>query len=257
MTSHPPGACCYKGVKHEGTPTGEFSQLGDFEIYTKYPEDKSTEYGILIITDVIGHRFNNAQLIADQFAANGYFVMMPDLFDKDPIPLNRPGDFDIMKWLNGEYHPSKKAHLPPVVDPIIDACLIEMRTKYNVKKLGAVGYCFGGKYVVRHLRPESGKIDAGYTAHPSFVEAAELRDIKGPLAISAAETDHIFPAEKRHETEVILKELGLPYQINLYSGVEHGFAVRGDLNDRVQTYAKENAFLQAVQWFEEHLRGGK
>ena len=48
MASHPPGACCYKGVKHEGTPTGEFSQLGDFEIYTKYPEDKSTEYGILM-----------------------------------------------------------------------------------------------------------------------------------------------------------------------------------------------------------------
>ncbi|KIW62923.1 hypothetical protein PV04_09811 [Phialophora macrospora] len=257
MTSHPPGSCCYKGVLHEGTPTGEFSQLGDFEIYTKYPEDKSTEYGILIITDVIGHRFNNAQLIADQFAANGYFVMMPDLFDKDPIPLNRPGDFDIMKWLQGEYHPSKKSHLPPSVDPIIDACLVEMRTKYNVKKLGAVGYCFGGKYVVRHLRPDSGKIDVGYTAHPSFVDAAELRDIKGPLAISAAETDQIFPAEKRHETEVILKEVGLPYQINLYSGVVHGFAVRGDLNKRIETYAKENAFLQAVQWFEEHLKGGK
>jgi hypothetical protein len=48
MTSHPPSSCCYTGVKHEGTPTGEFSQLGDFEIYTKYPEDKSTEYGILM-----------------------------------------------------------------------------------------------------------------------------------------------------------------------------------------------------------------
>jgi hypothetical protein len=59
--------------------------------------------------------------------------MMPDLFDKDAIPLNRPGDFDIMKWLNGEYHPQKKAHLPPAVDPIIDSCIVEMRTKYNVK----------------------------------------------------------------------------------------------------------------------------
>lgn len=48
MASHPPGSCCYKGVKHEGTPTGELSKLGDFEIYTKYPEDKSTEYGILM-----------------------------------------------------------------------------------------------------------------------------------------------------------------------------------------------------------------
>ena len=48
MASNPPGSCCYKGVKHEGEPTGDFSQLGDFEIYTKYPDDKSTEHGILM-----------------------------------------------------------------------------------------------------------------------------------------------------------------------------------------------------------------
>lgn len=107
---------------------------------------------------------------------------------------------------------------------------------------------------MRHLRPEAGKIDVGYTAHPSFVDADELRDIKGPLAISAAETDSIFPTEKRHESEVILKEVGYPYQINLYSGVEHGFAVRADLSNPVAKYAKESAFLQALQWFEEHLK---
>ncbi|KEF54380.1 esterase/lipase [Exophiala aquamarina CBS 119918] len=254
MASNPPGACCYKGVKHEGEAKGEFIQIGDFETYVVYPEDKSTEKAILLITDVIGHRFINAQLIADQFAANGYFVLSPDLFDKDPIPLNRGDDFDIMQWLQGAYHPKKVAHLPPTVDPIIDACLVELRTKYNAKKIGAVGYCFGGKYVVRHLRPEAGKIDVGYTAHPSFVDADELKEIKGPLAISAAETDSIFPTEKRHESEVILKETGQPYQINLYSGVEHGFAVRADLNNPVTKYAKESAFIQALQWFEEHLQ---
>jgi dienelactone hydrolase len=146
-----------------------------------------------------------------------------------------------------------------------------MRTVYNIKKIGAVGYCFGGKYVVRHLRPDAGKIDIGYTAHPSFVEEAELIDMKGPLAISAAETDqmwvsfwrgilvteadkHSFPAEKRHRTEEILKELKLPYQINLYSGVAHGFAVRGDMKVQAERYAKESAFLQALQWFEEHMK---
>ncbi len=117
-----------------------------------------------------------------------------------------------------------------------------------------MGYCFGGKYVVRHLRPDSGKIDVGYTAHPSFVDEAELKDMTGPLAISAAETDHIFPTEKRHQTEVILKELGIPYQINLYSGTEHGFAVRGDPEKPATMYAMENAFLQALQWFEAYLK---
>lgn len=93
----------------------------------------------------------------------------------------------------------------------------------------------------------------GYFAHPSFVEEDELASITGPLAISAAETDTIFPAEKRHKSEVILKDTGYPYQINLYSGVEHGFAVRGDITNKVAKYAKEQAFLQAVQWFDEHL----
>jgi dienelactone hydrolase len=120
------------------------------------------------------------------------------------------------------------------------------------QKIAAVGYCFGAKYVVRHLRPN--KIDVGYVAHPSFVEADELKAIEGPFSIAAAETDAIFPAEKRHESEIILKETGVPYQINLYSGVVHGFAVRADLSSKVGKYAKENAFLQALAWFEEHLK---
>lgn len=68
------------------------------------------------------------------------------------------------------------------------------------------------------------------------------------------ETDSIFPPEKRHETEGILQSLKIPYQINLYSGVSHGFAVRGDLSNRLGTYAKEQAFLQSVFWFDEHVK---
>jgi hypothetical protein len=59
--------------------------------------------------------------------------MMPDLFFGDPIPLNRPGNFELPKWLAGEYGAKKIAHTPPVVDPIIDSCLVEMRTKYGCK----------------------------------------------------------------------------------------------------------------------------
>ena len=59
--------------------------------------------------------------------------MMPDLFYEDAIPLNRPAGFDLKAWLGGEYHKDKKAHTPDVVDPIIEACLNEMRTKYGCK----------------------------------------------------------------------------------------------------------------------------
>ncbi len=41
---------------------------------------------------------------------------------------------------------------------------------------------------------------------------------------------------------------------SLYAAVEHGFAVRADLNDPKKKYAKETAFVQALQWFETHLK---
>ncbi|KAK5006833.1 hypothetical protein LTR28_006030, partial [Elasticomyces elasticus] len=77
--------------------------------------------------------------------------------------------------------------------------------------------------------------------------------IAGPLSIAAAETDAIFPAPKRHETEEILAAMSVPYQINLFSDVDHGFAVRADLSKPPVRFAKEQAFLQAVHWFNEFL----
>ncbi|KAL1984881.1 hypothetical protein VTN96DRAFT_8636 [Rasamsonia emersonii] len=68
-----------------------------------------------------------------------------------------------------------------------------MRACLGCEKIGAVGYCFGAKYVVRFLKPAEKRVDVGYVAHPSFVDTEELAAIQGPLSISAAETDAIFP----------------------------------------------------------------
>lgn len=108
------------------------------EAYIAKPADNSTKKAILIVTDVIGHGFINAQLIADQFAANGYFVVMPDLFHGDPVLLNRPSGFDLMTWLQG--------HLAPTVDPIVESVVKELRMS-GYGKIGAVGYCFGVRYM--------------------------------------------------------------------------------------------------------------
>lgn len=245
MASNPAGQCCAVGVKHEGTAVGEIKKIGDVRAYFSYPENKSTQNAILILTDIIGMDFINVQLIADQYAANGYFVVIPDLFNGAPAPLNDP-TFDIMKWIQ-ESMPKV-----PTVDPIIEATIKELRGSYGVKRLGGVGYCFGGKYVCRFLK--AGKLDAGFTAHPSFVDKEEVEGIQGPLSIAAAETDQIFPAPKRHETEEILLKLKVPYQMNLFSDVEHGFAVRCDLSQRRQKWAKEQAFFQAVAWFDEYIK---
>lgn len=82
------------------------------------------------------------------------------------------------------------------VDPIIESVIRELRADggeenegkggYGVKRLGGVGYCFGGKYVCRWLKGDSTGLDAGFVAHPSFVDASEIANIAGPLSIAAA-----------------------------------------------------------------------
>lgn len=64
------------------------------------------------------------------------------------------------------------------------------------------------------------------------------------------ETDGIFPPDKRHRSEELLKETKIPWQMTIYSGVEHGFSIRGDVSKKHIRFAKEAAAKQAVQWFD-------
>ncbi|KAI9668431.1 MAG: hypothetical protein M1831_001185 [Alyxoria varia] len=183
---------------------------------------------------------------------------MPDLFHGDTVPLGPPAGFDIMEWF------SKGDHGPSNVDPTVTTIIKHMRDQLHVANIGAVGYCFGAKYVARYLgavgKEKGAMVDAGFMAHPSFVEAEEeLEKIEGPLSIAAAENDTVFTVEKRHESERVLKGVSdgpreLPYQINLYGYVSHGFAVKGDPAVKRARFAKEQAFLQAVTWFDTWIK---
>ncbi|KAF8243880.1 dienelactone hydrolase family protein [Wilcoxina mikolae CBS 423.85] len=241
MAANPPGECCGVGHLHSGTPKGSLTTFAGINTYITGTRCSRV---ILFLTDIIGHKFINAQLLADGYAAHGYQVIMPDLFNGDPWPLSPPEGLTLQAWIAN--------HMPEQTQPIVDAVLNSIKTELKPEKIGAVGYCFGAKYVTRLL---AGGVDAGFNAHPSFVTLEELAAIKGPLSIAAAETDTIFTRELRHQSEAKLAEIGATYQINLFSGVSHGFSVRGDMTVPQQKWAKEKAFEQALEWFKFHLSG--
>jgi dienelactone hydrolase len=53
--------------------------------------------------------------------------------------------------------------------------------------------------------------------------------------MSCAETDHTFPAESRHRAEELLTKGKRVYNIQFFSGVEHGFALRCNLEDKYES----------------------
>jgi dienelactone hydrolase len=70
-----------------------------------------------------------------------------------------------------------------MADEIVSSTIKTMRSELGVKKIGAVGYCYGGKYVARFLAPGKG-LDAGFTAHPSGVEVEEWEAVSSPISIA-------------------------------------------------------------------------
>ncbi|PMD35785.1 hypothetical protein L207DRAFT_434762 [Hyaloscypha variabilis F] len=219
----------------------------------------------------------NAQLLADSFASHlDCDVIMPDEFagqarlDKHQRPFFPPGKepntetsdaypFRKPPWWKGdesaqEFEAWKGRHEPPATDPLIARVVKYIHDTYGQDvKIGGVGYCFGGRYVIRLMG--SGVIDVGIINHPSFFTMEEVGKLTKAkrLAIYAAETDDILPPEKRRQTEDVLTKTGATWASTVFSGTTHGFSVRGDMSVKEVRLAKESAFTGAVSWFEAWL----
>lgn len=235
MASNPPGACCVEKSLHDGTPKGTFSTIAGLDTYS-VGEEYGNENIIVIMTDVNGHKFSNVNLIADQLSTLGkYKVLIPDILKGDAIqePLET--------WI--------PKHVPEITTPIVNGFLTAIRKELSPKYLCGIGYCFGAKYVIQNLAKD-GLLDIGAGAHPSFVTEQDVEDIEKPIIISAAQIDPIFTVELRHKTEEILtKKESVRWELDLFSNVVHGFAVKGDMSIPQVKYAKEKVIIDQLGFF--------
>lgn len=183
------------------------------------------------------------------------------MFNGTPAPddINGTPSFNLTEFLYN--------HRPAIIDPMLTSTIGYMRDAMGVKKVVATGYCFGGRYTFRELAEGKGA-DAGFAAHPTLLEDGEIEAITGPVSVAAAgeystfsgltslmlmscaEVDDMMPPERRHEIAALLQETNQAYSVSLYGGTEHGFGVRANVSDPQQKFGKEEAFFQAVRWFD-------
>jgi len=277
------------------TPTGEFSKLGDVEVYITKPSDypHSPSKLLLFLTSGTGIHSVNNRLQADKFAAEGFLVVMPDQFDGDAAP-NSGTDTNAHE----EAHPSvieqvklrvaetAKAfridmwlarHTPEKVLPLLHKVIEGAKEEFadavaNGGGVYAVGYCFGGKYVLLlgGERPDSvmwGQapkdeeegivkstplIKAGALAHGTLITKEDIEGLKSPVTMACVEDDQLFPTEIREDGRKYLESQNVEHEINVYSNVPHGFAVVGEYEDQKIQNAQKQAFDQMLNWLKTH-----
>jgi len=257
---------CVSGTLDREPSHGTMLRIGGVEAYVAKPSEETSSC-IVIATDVFGHSLINTQLIADQFASKtGFMCVVPDLFNGNAVP---PSALDAIlegppKDLLGSighkikiglaylsFIPWILKHNPTKKMPIFDSVLSELKEKFGMKKIGVIGYCYGGKHAV--LLAATDKIDAFAVAHPSFLRTEEIEAINKPGLFLCAEEDPVFPKKASDEAEQILKRKDISAKFVHFPGTKHGFAVRGDVTIEHIKLAKEAALEEAVDFFKLRL----
>ncbi|PBK70277.1 alpha/beta-hydrolase [Armillaria solidipes] len=239
----PLGECCFTAVKHEGTPAGRVDTISGVPTYVSEPPPAKTvgkPKVVLYLADVYGPMYINNQLLQDYFASQGFIAVGVDYFLGDPVYIHKEPDFDRQAWMVKSKQQAQE---------LMPRWLEAIREKYGQDAhYTAVGYCFGAPYVLDLAA--QGDIVAGAIAHPAFLTEDHFKNIKKPLLLSCAETDHSFPLESRRRAEDILVENKASYCFQVFSGVSHGFAVRGDPNVGDTRWAKEESARGIANWFQ-------
>lgn len=175
-TNNPPPLCddCTsdRPTPSGQAPNGEVTKLSDVDVYISKPASYPTSPArlLLLLTGGTGLLSTNNQLQADRFAAEGYVVVMPDLFGGDPAPNSKTaaeiaeesnsGSFlDVFKVKAAETAKSfmidmwLARHTEEKVLPLIKKVLEAAKDEFaDAVTYGggvyAAGYCFGGRYVL-------------------------------------------------------------------------------------------------------------
>ncbi|RWA13680.1 hypothetical protein EKO27_g1432 [Xylaria grammica] len=242
--------CCLKTFTWGGTPTGIETKLASNDCYVT---GRNCETAILIVHDLFGWKYPNVRLLADHFAREiNVTVYVPDFFggwvvDWKAVEEDRWGEID----LDGVTKNQSRA----IRGPEMVACARAIKTELGFKRLGAVGYCYGGWAVCHLASKKQGRplVDAISMAHPSWLVKEDIDNLTVPVQVLAPEHDQSYTSELKSYTVEAVVKLNVPFDYQHFPGISHGALVRGDERNKGEREAMERAKNAVVAWFRQHL----
>ena len=220
---------------------------GAFKAYIAYPDTTQDAPAIILIQEIFGINADMRKK-CDDLAAQGYIAICPDLFWRlkpgieitDQTPEEMEQAFALYNKFNEELG---------LTD--LQTTLGYIRNdKHCTEKVGALGYCLGGK--LAYMMACHTDIDASIGYYGVAIETilGQATGIEAPLMLHIAQNDEfVSPAAQ----DSINKALGDNPHVTLhtYDGVDHAFA-RNEGTHYNETHAQK-ANERTAQFFQSHL----
>jgi len=179
--------------------------------------------------------------VARRVAVEGFLALAPDgLFPAGGYP----GNDDDGRALQASLDPTK------LRTDFLNSARFLKAHKLSSGKLGATGFCYGGG-VVNYLAAALGAdMQAGVPYYGVAPATDSVSRIKAALLCHLAEHDErvdaTYPA-----FEAALKAAGVPYEVFVYPGTQHGF--HNDSTPRYNEAAAKLSWTRTVGHFKKHL----
>ncbi|KAL9269830.1 Carboxymethylenebutenolidase-like protein [Drosera capensis] len=204
--------------------------------------------GIILLSDIFGFEDSFTRDFAYRVACNGFNVLVPDLFRGDPWAREKPREL-FGEWLalQDSSRVAKDINISTkwMTDELVAAGIS--------KKLGLIGFWFGGARVVEVLaRDETSRFATGVSFYGTRMDSSHAANVKVPILFLAGDEDPLCPSDILKKFEEVI---GRGSKAVIFKGRGHGFAHRPETPE--DDADAEQAFSMMRNWFYEKLAVGE
>ncbi|MEB0045556.1 MULTISPECIES: dienelactone hydrolase family protein [unclassified Pseudomonas] len=209
---------------------------GTFGAYLATPHTRKGP-GIVLIQEIFGVN-EHIRSVAEQYAADGYFVIVPDLFWRSGPRIELGYDEAGWKRAVELMNATDVGKAQTDVKLAIDALKAQPGLEGGV---AAIGYCFGG--MLSYHTAANGLVDVAVAYYGGGIQNQLQRadDIKVPMLMHFGDQDSHIPMDAVEQiTERFAHNDNV--DIEVYPGAEHGFncSHRSSYNQRASVEAHGN-----------------
>jgi carboxymethylenebutenolidase len=214
-------------------PTSELAiktEDGSVDTHFVLPEGAGPWPAVIFYMDGLGIRPELVQMV-ERLASHGYAVLLPNLYYRhgpaEPIDFTK----DRERMMTMVRSVTNQAI---VADTRAFLGFLDMRDSVAGPKIGVVGYCMGGALVLTVAGNFPERVAAAAAFHGARM-ATDAPDsphllaakMAGEIYVGVAEIDPYLEPGETERLEAALKQAGTNYTVEIYPGVQHGFAPPG------------------------------